>query len=391
MTKRGRTDLGPKTREKIQEPGTKNKDLFQVYEKFICNMRKSPIFFSKIPVAILFVFSLLSVEAQVNNPTFYEVPSTWQNIQINNEKIPTGLPRILIITNRPYIPDAEDREFFPNDLADFRKVSYLIATFDGKNWKLSFVSDFEEGMREIDDGRDILLFIEGHGKTLPMALNRAFHVQTRYNLSLIVFDWPSKNRNYNSSLARVRRCGDNFYNLMLQIKEYKKQSMDENQHFSILAHSLGNYFLSNLIVCGDAQYLNDVFIDNIIMNAAAIRSKEHGKVLSQMKFYKRLYITSNKYDWVLHGAHLLTAGRMLGIDPIKPLVRQAYYVNFTSVVGKEHSYYYGRHPFEHEYPAFFYFYNTSLHGKEVNLTDTTMFLPRNTRDGYNIRNCDLKK
>ncbi|MBN1413621.1 MAG: alpha/beta hydrolase [Bacteroidales bacterium] len=342
-------------------------------------------FLKKILSGFLFVFLANFVYTQNKPENFCESLPAWDKIVIKNEEIPAGIPKMLIITNRPYISGKGIKEFFPNDLANFRKVSYLIAACDGANWLLYFVSSFEEGMNEINDGSDILLFIEGHGKTLPMTLNRAKQVQSRYHVSMVVFDWPSRHSNFNLSLSRVRRCGDNFYNLLLQIREYRKQSMTENLHFSILAHSLGNYFLSNLVVCGDAQYLKDVFIDNMIMNAAAIRTREHGDVLSQLDFQKRIYITFNKYDWILRGAHMLTAGKMLGNVPMQPLVKNACYLDFTGIVGKEHSYYYGKHSFEHEMPAFFYFYNTALHGEEVNLLNKMLFLSDNTLNVYKVK------
>ena len=351
-------------------------------------MKINRLLLTTISTGLLLLFISGNLEAQTKNPDFCELPAPWDKIQISREKIPDGVAKIFVITNRPYFKEAEKNEIFPNDIAAFRKVSYLIAVCDGQSWQLHVVSSFAEGMREINDGRDILLFIEGHGKTLPMALNRAFQVQARYDVALVVFDWPSKNRNFNSSLARVRRCGDNFYNLLLQIEDYRPQHMKETQHFSIFAHSLGNYFLSNLVVCGDAQYLRDVFIDNIVLNAAAIRSKEHGEVLSQLGFQTRLYITSNKYDWVLRGANLLTSGKMLGNFAIQPLVTNAGYVNFTGIVGKEHSYYFGFHPFEQDNPSFFYFYKTALHGDEVNLQDTNLFSPRAEGDGYNVTGAD---
>lgn len=341
----------------------------------------------RIPLSGAFIlFSIFcGLEAQHITPVFCEIPPSWDKIQINKEKIPAGLAKIFVISNRPYIPDEENGELFPNDIANYRRVSYFIATCNGAEWQLSFVKDFYEGMKEINDGRNILLFIEGHGKTLPMTLNRAFQVQARYNVALVVFDWPSKNRNFNNSLARVRRCGDNFYNLLLQIKDYRSRCMNENQHFSILAHSLGNYFMSNLIVCGDGQYLKDKFIDNIVMNAAAIRTKEHGEVISQLCISDRIYITSNKNDFVLRGAHLLTSGKMLGNFVIKPLATNAQYVNFTGVAGREHSYYFGYHSFEYDNPTFYYFYHTALQGDEVNLQDTNLFSPRDTGDGYNVK------
>jgi hypothetical protein len=323
--------------------------------------------------------------AQYKTPSFCELPPEWDKVLINTGQIPEGVNKIFFISNRPYIPAPDDGIFFPNDIAEFRKVSYFIATCDGNKWQLNFVPDFNSGMKEINDGRDILLFIEGHGKTLPMALNRAFQVQDRYDVALLVFDWPSKNSNFNKSLARVRRCADNFYNLLLQIKDYRTTSMKENQNFSIICHSLGNYFISNFIVCGDGQYLKEKIIDNVVMNSAAIRTKEHGEVLSQVEFAERIYITSNKYDFVLRGAHLLTAGKMLGNFVIKPIATNAEYVNFTDVAGREHSYYFGFHEFEHTNPAFYYFYHTALHGQEVNLHDADLFTPRATGDGYDIR------
>jgi len=342
-----------------------------------------------IVVICMFFAACHSGTAQYKQPAFCEITPSWDKISVNTGPVPEDPARIFFITNRPYTPEGVEGELFPNDIAEYRKVSYLIATCDGTKWQLTSVPDFSAGMEEINDGRDILLFVEGHGKTLPMAINRAFQVQERYNVALVVFDWPSKNSNFNKSLSRVRRCGDNFYNLLLQIRDYRFSAMNETQAFSIICHSLGNYFISNYVVCGDHQYLQEPFIDNIVLNSSAIRTKEHGVVLSQVRIANRIYITSNKNDFVLRGAHLLTSGKMLGNLVIKPLATNAQYVNFTDVAGREHSYYFGYHPFEYENPAYFYFYNTAVHGKKVNLQDTVLFKPRETGDGYDVR--DVKR
>ncbi len=342
-------------------------------------------FFKTFLALFLSFFFINSATAQYKTPSFCEITPDWDKVQINKGQIPEGVTKIFFITNRPYIPDADDGIVFPNDIAEYRKVSYFIATCDGSRWQLTFVPDFQSGMKEINDGRDILLFIEGHGKSLPMALNRAFQIQDRYDVSLLVFDWPSKNSNFNKSLARVRRCGDNFYNLLLQIRDYRPSFMSENQNFSIICHSLGNYFMTNFIVCGDGQYLKEKIVDNVVLNSAAIRTKEHGVVISQIEFAERIYITSNKNDFVLRGAHLLTSGKMLGNQVMRPFAGNAEYLNFTSVAGREHSYYFGYHEFEHTNPAFFQFYNTALHGNKVNLDDEYYFAPRPEGDGYDVR------
>src|SRR4030042_200246 len=144
----------------------------------------------------LIVLMTGNIAAQYRAPTFCETTPSWDKVKVNNGPIPEGLTKIFVISNRPYTPEGEEGELFPNDISNYRKVSYMIVTCDSAKWQLTFVPDFPAGMKEINDGRDLLLFVEGHGKTLPMALNRAYQVQSRYDVSLVVFDWPSKNRNF---------------------------------------------------------------------------------------------------------------------------------------------------------------------------------------------------
>jgi len=332
-------------------------------------------------LAFFLVFTAHRIPAQ---PAVLPVckEAAWNKIRISKEDIPGGPAKIFIITNRPYTPKAEKQEYFPNGIAE--SLTYLIAACDGDTWHFHFVTGFEEGMNVINDGRNILVFLEGHGKTLPMALDRAYQVQLRYNLSLVIFDWPSDNRNFKTSLDAISRCEGNFYNFLLQMKEYHRRKMNESQHLSILAHSMGNYFLNHSVERDNGLNLREVFVDNIIMNAPAIPSKGHEKAISQMVFQKRIYITSNKNDVVLRGAGVLTSSRMLGNAVIGPLAANAHYVNFSGVAGTEHSYYYGHQPFEYTLPAFFYFYNTSFQGDEVDFSEPKMFVPWKDGEGYAI-------
>ena len=84
--------------------------------------------------------------AQYKTPSFCELPPEWDKVQINTGQIPEGVNKIFFISNRPYIPAPEDGIFFPNDIAEFRIVSYFIATCDGNKWQLTFVPDFNSGM-----------------------------------------------------------------------------------------------------------------------------------------------------------------------------------------------------------------------------------------------------
>ena len=92
----------------------------------------------------------------------------------------------------------------------------------------------------------------------------------------------------------------------------------------------------------------------------------------------------NKNDMVLRGAGVLTSARMLGNIVVGPLAANAHYVNFSDVAETEHSYYYGHQPFEHTLPAFYYFYNTSFQGEEVDFSEPKMFVPLKDSEGYAI-------
>lgn len=297
----------------------------------------------------------------------------WSQVMLTEAPLPEGAQKFLIVSNRPYIPDAMDGELFPNEVSEFRKVSYLLAACDGDKWLLKELDGFTEGMKAIDNGRDMLLFVHGHGKSMPAVLTRGYQIADRYDVSMILFDWPSFNSNFNKSLSRVRRCGENYYNLLLQLQEYRSSNMQSGQHLSMLLHSLGNYFLTHLVVNGNNQYIEGKIFDNIIMNSAAIRSKEHGEVLSQIGMQENLYVIFNNNDKVLRGAHILTAGKMLGNVVIEPLAKEASYIDFTAVAGTQHTYFAGYHQFEFDLPVFEQVFDIAFHGGKVNLSNPELF------------------
>lgn len=316
----------------------------------------------KSAICVFFVIiSSFNVSAQMQN-VFNEAIPEWKNIILVTGEIPDSLPKILVITNRPFQPDNKDNILFPNGIAQYRKLSWLeVACSEGK-WFVKVHESFDEAMKILDNQKDILLFVHGHGKTFNEILPRSMQIKKRYDVSLILFDWPAKNSNFNKSLARVRRCSDNFLNVLLNLKQYRANSMSENQSLSIIAHSLGNYFLTHFVVNGSWQFLNTPFIDNIIFNAPAVRSKEHGEVISLITISQNKYVVLNKNDRILRGANLLTSGKMLGNVVIEPFASNTQYINFTNIAGKEHTFFVGYHQFENDNPAVFDFYNTIIHG-----------------------------
>lgn len=338
-----------------------------------------------IVVILFFMMQLNPVKAQENSFGECSLPADWSNISLKQDGLPDKAAKILIISNREFIPEAEDGAYFSRDLAEYRQVSYMLASCEGGNWQMHPAKDIFSGLDKINDGSDILLFVHGHGKNLPLVLTRANQIQTRYGVSLVVFDWPSYNSNFNKSLTNVRRCGENFYNLLLQMKQYREEKLKPDQKQSMLLHSLGNYFLTHMVLNGNNQYLEEKIFDNIILNAAAVKSKDHGEVISQLRFQDRLYVALNKNDRVLRGAHLLMYGKMLGNEALDPLVPRANYVDFTSVAGSQHTYFAGYHKFEDDLPAIKHFYSGAFHGEDVDFSDSTMFTASPGKKIYQVR------
>jgi len=131
--------------------------------------------------------------------------------------------------------------------------------------------------------------------------------------------------------------------------------------------------------------MKEKIFDNIIMNAAAVRSKELGEVISQIGIQERIYVLFNHIDKVLRGAHLLTSGKMLGNVVIEPLAANVTYVDFSCVTAMQHTYFAGYHGFEYELPAFAHFFNTAIKGGEVDFSDPEMFLGKGDRPIHVVR------
>jgi len=49
----------------------------------------------------------------------------WEKISLVSDPIPDTLSNILIVTNRPFLPDDAERIYFPNAIAEYRKVTYM--------------------------------------------------------------------------------------------------------------------------------------------------------------------------------------------------------------------------------------------------------------------------
>jgi hypothetical protein len=202
---------------------------------------------------------------------------------------------------------------------------------------------------------DWLIFVHGDGKTLQGAVDRARDIQELHNVNVVVYSWPSKHpdkgaiKNFKNSYANVQKDATGFDRFLHMLEAVKLER--PNTNFSIFFHSLGNYYLEQMIA-NDLHLDNNIVVfENLMINAAAVQNKNHHKWVEQIKFAKRIYINSNGEDFSLAGLRFFTRLKMqLGEDPGDDLAVNASYVNFSDAVGfriptgPSHSYYFASIP-----------------------------------------------
>lgn len=232
------------------------------------------------------------------------------------------------------------------------------------------VSDFE---RLTSEHREILLYTPGHGKTFNDNIMRARDLSSLYNLTVIIFDWPSNNVFLSKTDRNSRLVHDAYLDAIDRLKQLIHADQPEKK-VNLLFHSMGNEVFKSVSRDEVFSEIAEGFIDNIVLNAPAVHYRGHAKWLNEVKVNSDIYITMNDNDKILQAASFLRLGRLLGATPKSVLISEkANYVDFTSLVEKEHSYFYGSTQPEKNHPEIFKFYNTLFHGIEPSIARYHVF------------------
>lgn len=241
-----------------------------------------------------------------------------------------------------------------------------------------------------------LLFVHGDAKTFEESVWRAMDIAYLYKVNVLLFSWPSKlkglngARNFLQSKRTVNRSGDCFNRVLEFVEEFRdiNHNFDNDNTLNALFHSLGNLYLENTVKSAQLRNRKTLF-DNLVINAAAVAQKGHKNWVEQLRIQKHLYITANRHDFNLKGAHIFTgAGKQLGERPRHPIAQNANYVLFNKSVGfrfptpHTHTYFIGEIP--DTKPFIKDFYNALFHGEQVNLKNNTRFISRKDKIGFEI-------
>ncbi|HEY1406460.1 MAG TPA: hypothetical protein VF857_07635, partial [Spirochaetota bacterium] len=174
---------------------------------------------------------------------------------------------------------------------------------------------------------------------------------------------------------------DQFLNSLNRYFITRKNSEKHVPSITLLFHSMGGFILQKYAESGSAEIDSPVF-NNVILDAAAVKQKNHYVWLERVAFQKRIYVLSNGRDFTLHGASLLSLGKMLGMGARKQLAENAEYIDFSENL-----------TFEHNYTIldegkigkkFRYVCETIMHGRSLDLENRNIFTPIGTTRVYKL-------
>ncbi len=277
--------------------------------------------------------------------------------------MPQGIKsQIIVISSRNFRADVEFG--IKRGLDPRYRLSNFIAGLRNDTAYIIPVDRFEKIKDYLSPEKDILVLVDGHGKTFGHSMERGFELTERFTINMIVFDWPTdylalRKTVYNSADASV-----SFVKAMKKLDALKKEDFP-NSAVSVIFHSMGNRILKEIACSPLLQKMPGHLFSNLIINAAAVKQHNHKKWVEKLDIQKRIYITMNEKDFNLRGAAMLRMSKQLGMTNKNRSAKNAYYVNFSQLSTIEHNLFLGRSSLEKTNPELQQFYDHAFHGREV--------------------------
>lgn len=215
-------------------------------------------------------------------------------------------------------------------------------------------------------------------------------------MNVVAFSWPAVNvcekpiKDLKESVKRVPISTRHLRESLLFMQEFKLKYLNNNEaHFSLLLHSMGNMFLEQMVDSGELKGLRPELFDNLLINSAAVNEKDHKRWVEQLNMQKRIYITSNKGDVNLLGVRLSSKyGKQLGQKIKSPPAKNAFYINFSDAIGFElppgvsHTYFIATKAQEH--PEIAELYHQLFHGEAIQFDNKERFKKRKDGVGFDF-------
>lgn len=322
---------------------------------------------NKLLIGIVILMISINCRASGNLSGFFESRSITRFVQ--------DLPgqsenKILIISTRHFV-EKSNLEIRKGIDPHFR-LHYFIATQIGDTAYVKYIPDMDSAHNQFASKKNFLIYVDGYGKNFEQTMERGFELVERFNLNLVVFDWPSDYMALRKAVYNATEVMAGFIISMQAFDDFHKRYFNHSL-VSVMFHSIGNHIIRNVARQKLLDQMPAKLFTNIILNAAAVPEGNHSKWVERLNIQKRIYITKNKNDFTLKGASILRITSLLGLSSKQKFALNAYYVDFSDMGTPEHNLFLGKSELESKNPDIFNFYNLAFNGKDASSEETLGF------------------
>ena len=315
---------------------------------------------------------------------WFNSPEWWKNtpldktLQVASSELDTC---IIVASNRKIAPDSMR---YMTEKRDEGQVHYfLVYTVKGA-WHVLPVISLPAAIAYLPNkNRDWVVYTEGMGKTFVGDLDRGIRMSAYYKVNVLLLDYPSLNthkktfKNYFFASKNAAIAYKEFSPVLDTVKQLRLAGKMGPGRITLFFHSMGNKVIKEIVQHPEKlQQLNDiVWVNNLVLNSACVPQRKHRVWLEKIRFARSVYVDYNPNDKTLFWAHLVSLKKQLGEKVKKPLTPKAYYVNFSSVAGREHSIFLPLPFHAPVIPEAIDYYRQVLHGKLMPLANETKYKP----------------
>jgi hypothetical protein len=287
------------------------------------------------------------------------------------QHLPAGSGNItLIISNRYFLTN--ENYTLKRGLQPHYRMFYFLAGSAGDSAFIMPIKNMEEAAGYLPENHDFLVYIDGHGKSFSQIVERGFDLTARFDICLVVFDWPTDYVALRKTAYNADDVSGNFVEAMEEFARLHDQYY-KSSSVSAFFHSMGNHILKNVTNRQLLNYMPKNLFSNLILNAAAVSQHGHTRWVEKLNLQKRIYITINNNDRTLQGAKILRVSNQLGLGFKGRMAKNAKYVDFSQLSTIDHNLFLGKSTAEKNNQYIFDFYDQALHGKEVDFQNETAF------------------
>jgi hypothetical protein len=156
------------------------------------------------------------------------------------------------------------------------QIFYFIAGVKNDTAFVQPLSDLSEVTRFLPSDKDFLLYVDGHGKSFGQSMDRGFELTSRFNINMVVFDWPSDYLALRKTVYSADDVSVSFIKVSRSLKMLHEKFY-ESSAFSVIFHSMGNRILKIIGSTRMIDYMPKQLFENVIINAAAVKQYNHSK------------------------------------------------------------------------------------------------------------------